>query len=173
MKELKKLMSEEKITNIPLIINNFSHEDSRGVIFKNFTKKIAFIEVFENTITFSKANSIRGLHYQTKDPQDKIVTVINGKIIDYCLDIRPNSATYGKLFEFILDNPKKSLVVPKGFAHGYYSIVDSFVSLLYSSETNNTGTGYYIFDFVDYKNNIIISDKDKNLPNFKLLNNNF
>ena len=65
---------------------------------------------------------MRGFHFQHKYPQAKFVTVIKGKIFDCVIDLRKNSKTFGKYFSIVLsDKNCKSLFIPKGFAHAYYS----------------------------------------------------
>ena len=55
--------------------------------------------------------------------QMKLVTVLEGKIIDICIDLRRNSPTFGKSFKILLsEKNKKSVLIPKGFAHGYLSL---------------------------------------------------
>ena len=99
-------------------------EDERGVFFEIFNRnkfnydaeKIVFIQ--EN-YSRSKKNVLRGLHFQNPNPQSKLITVLNGKILDVAIDIRPNSKTYGKVFSIELSKKNKtSLFIPKGFAHG-------------------------------------------------------
>ena len=69
----------------------------------------------------SKKNVLRGLHFQKKNPQAKLVTVAYGKIFDVAVDLRKNSKTFGKYFSIILsDNVGISIIIPEGFAHGFY-----------------------------------------------------
>lgn len=71
----------------------------------------------------SKQGVLRGLHFQKKYPQDKLVRVIKGEVYDVAVDLRKGSPTYGKYFGVILsDDNKKQFFIPKGFAHGYYVI---------------------------------------------------
>ena len=67
----------------------------------------------------SKRNVLRGLHMQTKKPQDKFLSVLKGRVLDIAVDLRKNSKTYGKHFKIILsDKNGRHLFVPRGFAHG-------------------------------------------------------
>ena len=69
-----------------------------------------------------KKNVLRGFHFNSKFPQAKFVTVIKGKILDYVIDLRRKSKTFGKSFSIVLsENNCKSLYIPEGFAHAYYS----------------------------------------------------
>ena len=67
----------------------------------------------------NKKNVLRGLHMQTKKPQDKFLSVLKGKVLDVAVDLRKSSKTYGKHFKIILSEKNgKHLFVPRGFAHG-------------------------------------------------------
>ena len=83
-------------------------------------------------MSYSKQNVIRGLHIQTKNPQGKFITVIQGKIFDVAVDLRINSKTFGKVFiNTLSENNSKSLYVPPGFAHGFCALDKD--CLLYTS----------------------------------------
>ena len=70
--------------------------------------------------SFSKKNTLRGLHLQRKKSQAKIITVVHGKILDVVVDLRKNSKTFGKHFAIkIEDKSDFSLFIPKNFAHGF------------------------------------------------------
>ncbi|UJF18547.1 dTDP-4-dehydrorhamnose 3,5-epimerase [Vibrio sp. SS-MA-C1-2] len=69
----------------------------------------------------SKKGILRGLHYQTKNTQGKLVRVISGKVFDVVVDIRKHSPTFGQwVGEILSAENKRQLWVPKGFAHGFY-----------------------------------------------------
>ena len=74
----------------------------------------------------SSKGVLRGLHFQKKKPQGKLVRVVSGKVFDVAVDIRKDSKTYGKWDSVILsgDN-KKQFWVPPGFAHGFLVLSDS------------------------------------------------
>jgi len=68
----------------------------------------------------SKKGVLRGLHFQKKYPQGKLVRVISGEVFDVAVDIRKNSPTFGKWYGVILsDKNKKQFYIPEGFAHGF------------------------------------------------------
>lgn len=101
--------------------------DDRGYFFESYKHQtmqdsgLNFEWVQDNEAKSSKG-ALRGLHYQLNPmAQTKLVRVVTGSALDVVLDIRPDSATYGQHFSIVLtaDN-KKQLLVPKGFAHGYY-----------------------------------------------------
>ena len=102
-------------------IKGINYSDKRGYfreIFKNnFFKNKNFIYW---CISSSKKNVLRGLHLQKKFQQDKLVSVIKGKIFDVVLDLRIKSKTYGKQYTIILSEKNSiSLFIPAGFAHGF------------------------------------------------------
>ena len=67
-----------------------------------------------------KKNVLRGLHFQKKKTQAKLLTVMQGKIFDVCVDLRKESKTYGKYFSIELSQKSEhSILIPAGFAHGF------------------------------------------------------
>ena len=84
---------------------------------------------------------LRGLHYQTRYPQGKLVRVLNGTAFDVAVELRKSSLTFGKWVGRILsDENKKMLWVPPGFAHGFY-VITQFVDFMYKC------TEYYVPEF--------------------------
>tara|TARA_Y100000590_G_scaffold463535_1_gene630541 strand:+ start:4049 stop:4585 length:537 start_codon:yes stop_codon:yes gene_type:complete len=114
------------------IIQQKKHGDPRGYLRETFIKKIInYDDLIFDYATTSKKNVLRGFHFQTKFQQAKFVTVLKGKILDYVIDLRKKSKTFGKTFKIILSEKNcKSLFIPRGFAHAYYSF-------------NNTNIIYY------------------------------
>ena len=81
-----------------LIIKSKVFSDNRG-FFKEVEKKQSFKTKFVfDCFSYSKKNTLRGLHLQTKNSQAKIITVVQGEILDVVVDLRKNSKTYGKYF---------------------------------------------------------------------------
>ncbi|MFK7779483.1 MAG: dTDP-4-dehydrorhamnose 3,5-epimerase [Gimesia sp.] len=77
----------------------------------------------QDNFSSSSAGILRGLHFQIKRPQAKLVFVAQGEILDVCVDLRKQSPTFGKSFSVILSAENhKQLFVPAGFAHGFYVI---------------------------------------------------
>ena len=104
--------------------------DVRGYFMETYNEK-DFHEAGINPVfvqdnqSSSLKNVLRGLHFQVKYPQDKLVRVISGEVFDVAVDIRPGSPTYGKWFGVILSaENKKQFFVPKGFAHGFLVLSD-------------------------------------------------
>jgi dTDP-4-dehydrorhamnose 3,5-epimerase len=107
--------------NGPMILKSKIYIDRRGyfkeVYRKNILKNLDF--PFD-IMSFSKKNALRGLHTQTVNPQAKIITVTQGKILDVAVDLRKNSKTFGKCVQVIIsDKDDFSFYIPKNFAHGF------------------------------------------------------
>ena len=111
-----------------LIYEKDTYKDKRGYFRELFLQK-HFNEKFPfDVMSYSKKNVIRGLHLQIRKSQAKLITVLKGKIYDVSLDCRKNSKTFGKYFSIILsEKENKSLLIPKGFAHGFCSLTDNVV----------------------------------------------
>lgn len=107
--------------------------DKRGFFYEMFQEnryRDAGIDVnfVQDNLSSSSKNVLRGLHYQTQNPQDKLVSVLVGEVFDVAVDIRPGSPTYGQWFGAILsDENHHQLFVPKGFAHGFYVLSDTAI----------------------------------------------
>ena len=103
-----------------LIIKTNIYNDNRG-FFKEIEKlKLLKKKFVFDCLSFSKKNTLRGLHFQRKKQQAKIITVAYGKILDVVVDLRKKSKTYGKHFSIEISyNSDFSLFIPRGFAHGF------------------------------------------------------
>ena len=100
-------------------------EDDRGY-FMEIYNQVRFEESGVNKVfvqdnhSYSVKGSLRGLHYQIKHPQAKLVQAIHGEIFDAVVDIRPGSVTFGKWQAVHLsDKNRRQLFIPAGFAHGF------------------------------------------------------
>lgn len=130
------------------IIDNFSIGDSRGRFTKIFEKDIYHkggidFSLNETFCSVSAKNVIRGLHFQIHNPQDKLVSVLQGIVWDVIVDLRMGSETFGKwtCCELSADN-HRAFYVPKGFAHGFLSLEDNSIMLyqcegVYDKETDS------------------------------------
>jgi dTDP-4-dehydrorhamnose 3,5-epimerase len=114
--------------NIPDIILIQPHVfgDHRGFFMETFRhdefrKNVAEVTFVQDNHSKSTQSILRGLHYQVKQPQGKLVRVISGEVFDVAVDIRKSSPFFGKWAGAILSaENKKMLWVPPGFAHGFY-----------------------------------------------------
>lgn len=101
-------------------------EDDRGFFFESFNQRV-FNKFLGREVVFvqdnqskSKKDVIRGLHYQIKNPQAKLIKVLKGSIFDVAVDIRKESKDFGKFVSTELnDENKNQLWIPEGFAHGF------------------------------------------------------
>ena len=116
-----------------------------------------------------KKNVLRGLHLQTKNSQEKFVSVLKGKILDVVIDLRRNSKTFGKHFKIILsEKNSKSLLIPSGFAHGFLGLENENIVLYsnnnYRSKANEIGINWNDQTLkINWPNKkFIISKKDRN-----------
>ena len=105
------------------IVKQKNNIDIRGSLRETHNEKILnFRKFIFEYCTTSKGKVVRGFHFQTKFQQAKYVNVIKGKILDYVIDLRKKSKTFGKTFKIILsDKNCLGLYIPEGFAHAYYS----------------------------------------------------
>jgi len=100
--------------------------DARGYFVETYNKNDFVeagidVEFVQDNQSASKQGVLRGLHFQKTYPQDKLVRCINGEVFDVAVDLRRNSATFGKWFGVVLSaENKKQFFIPKGFAHGFY-----------------------------------------------------
>lgn len=99
--------------------------DDRGYFMESYSKKEFFdaglkMEFVQDNESKSKRGVLRGLHFQTKCTQGKLVRVIKGEVFDVAVDLREGSPTYG-IWEgaFVSEENKKQFYVPEGFAHGF------------------------------------------------------
>ena len=157
------------------VIQSKIYKDSRGLFKENYKKKFLKNKNFIfGCMSKSNKNVIRGLHLQTKFPQEKYVSVLKGAIIDVILDLRKNSNTFGKHFKIILsDNNGKSIFIPHGFAHGFLGLKKE--NIVYYTCTNYRSRKHEIgllWNDKDLKikwpvKNPVISKKDKKNLKFK------
>lgn len=111
-----------------LIIETNVFTDLRGFFMETYNQKhyselnLTFVQ---DNFSHSQKGTLRGLHYQLKNPQDKLVCVLRGEIFDVAVDIRRSSKTFGKWFGAVLSSVNhKQILIPKGFAHGFCVLSD-------------------------------------------------
>ncbi|MBB5390104.1 MULTISPECIES: dTDP-4-dehydrorhamnose 3,5-epimerase [unclassified Herbaspirillum] len=113
--------------------------DSRGFFYESFNAR-RFLEetgidapFVQDNHSKSARNVLRGLHYQIRHAQGKLVRVIRGAVLDVILDIRRNSPTFGQWFSTVLSEENKlQLWIPPGFAHGF-SVLEDDTEFLYKT----------------------------------------
>ena len=120
-------------TEIPdlLIIEPKVFGDERGFFFESFSKKVfkeltgVGDEFVQDNHSRSTKGVLRGLHYQIKQPQGKLVRVVRGEVFDVAVDLRKSSETFGQWHGVHLSaENKRQFWVPPGFAHGFVVLSD-------------------------------------------------
>ena len=162
-----------------LIYNKESFKDNRGYFRELYIQKHFKTNFPFDVMSYSKKNVLRGLHLQQSNPQAKLITVLSGKVFDVCVDCRKNSKTFGKYFSIVLsEKENKSLLIPAGFAHGFYTLADNTILHYKCSKYRHAKSEIGIlWNDRDLKikwpiKKLIISKKDKknlNFRNFKKL----
>jgi dTDP-4-dehydrorhamnose 3,5-epimerase len=116
--------------------------DQRGFFLESYNER-AFAELgieerfVQDNHSSSRRNVLRGLHYQIKHPQGKLVRVVEGEIVDVAVDVRRSSPTFGRWEAVRLSgNNKRMLWIPVGFAHGF-RVISEIAQVLYKA------TDYY------------------------------
>lgn len=157
------------------------HKDNRGYFMESYNKlqfeQHGILNTFiqDNQSLSIDAGTIRGLHYQLAPfEQSKLVRVLNGEIFEVLIDLRKNSPTYKKWGSFhISAQNKKQLMIPKGFAHGFCTLVPN-TEVLYKVDNYYSPKYDRGILWDDPELNIewpvdkpILSEKDKNHPTFK------
>ncbi len=130
-----------------LIIEPKVFGDDRGFFFESFNKK-SFeessgikTEFVQDNHSKSSKGVLRGLHYQIKQPQGKLVRVVSGEVFDVAVDLRKSSDTFGRWVGAVLSaENKRQLWVPEGFAHGFV-VLSETAEFLYKT------TDYYAPDY--------------------------
>lgn len=179
-----------------LLIKPDLHEDERGYFYEVFNErefnektndKYDFHALQENE-SKSKAGVFRGLHFQNPPyEQAKLVRVLKGHVVDFAVDIRKNSPTFGKcVFADLTEENKHQFFVPRGFAHGFYVYSEEAVFEykcdnyynkesedgirwddqdieLFAFKTNGKHPSIWsVFDALNLLDHMILSEKDKN-----------
>jgi dTDP-4-dehydrorhamnose 3,5-epimerase len=122
-----------------LIIEPRVFGDERGFFYESFNQKgwkenTGLSNTFvQDNHSRSARNVLRGLHYQIKQPQGKLVRAIVGEVFDVAVDIRKSSPTFGKWVGFTLSAENKRIMwIPEGFAHGFV-VLSEFAEFLYKT----------------------------------------
>jgi dTDP-4-dehydrorhamnose 3,5-epimerase len=125
-------------TSLPgvLLLEPRIFNDDRGFFFESYHEKRAWdaglkVKFVQDNHSFSKQGTLRGLHYQLKNPQGKLVRVVTGEVFDVAVDIRQGSPTFGKWHGAYLSAKNyRQLYVPPGFGHGF-CVVSETADFLY------------------------------------------
>lgn len=156
-------------------------EDARGYFVETYNyrdfKEAGLDMVFvQDNQSGSSKGVLRGLHYQKKHTQGKLVRVLHGEVYDVAVDIRKGSKTYGQWYGVTLSAEKKNMFyIPEGFAHGFYVLSDTaeFSYKCTDFYDPSSEAGIFWNDAaigvkwpIPENETPLISEKDKLLPNF-------
>lgn len=163
------------------LIYPFFAPDERGYFMKTYERNI-FMENgidmgnAEDMTSYSKRGVLRGLHFQTKYSQDKLIRVYYGEVYDVAVDLRKDSPTFGKWEGFYLSGKNKlGLYIPSGFAHGYLALTEEVIFSYRCGQpyapSYDSGIVWNDKDLgvewpIDNEQNLIISSKDQGLQTF-------
>jgi len=143
-----------------LIIEPRVFGDERGFFFESFNQRrwqeATGLETpfVQHNHSASGKNVLRGLHYQIRQPQGKLVRVIAGEVFDVAVDLRKHSPTFGRwVGEYLSAQNKKQFWVPEGFAHGFL-VLSERAEFLYSA------TDYYA---PEHERAVLWSDPELNI----------
>jgi dTDP-4-dehydrorhamnose 3,5-epimerase len=147
---------QTKIPDVLLIEPRF-FEDERGFFYESYNQRVLgekanIVEHFvQDNHSGSTKNVLRGLHYQIKQPQGKLIKVVVGEVFDVAVDLRTSSKYFGQWVGIHLSaKNKQQLWIPTGFAHGFL-VVSEYAETLYKT------TDYYA---PEYERSILWSDPD-------------
>jgi len=130
--------------------------DARGFFYESYNRRALAplgidAEFVQDNHSKSAKNVLRGLHYQVRQPQGKLVRVVAGEVLDVAVDIRRGSTTFGKWVSFVLSAENKRMAwIPPGFAHGFLVRSES-AEFLYKT------TDYYA---PEHERSIVWNDPD-------------
>jgi dTDP-4-dehydrorhamnose 3,5-epimerase len=153
--------------------------DSRGAFFESYHKDIFAkngidVDFVQDNQSYSEAGVIRGLHLQLGSwAQGKLVRVVQGKVLDVVVDVRPGSVTFGQHASFVLDTQRcNMLYVPPGFLHGFATIDNAIFSYKCTNYYRKAAESGVIYNDpqlgIDWGiEQPLISDKDQQLPSFQ------
>jgi dTDP-4-dehydrorhamnose 3,5-epimerase len=159
-----------------LLLQPDVHADSRGFFMETYRQSVYLDAGI--TATFVQDNyshsciaTLRGLHYQLRRPQAKLVSVVWGEIYDVALDIRRGSPTWGQwVAQRLSDRNRCQLYIPPGFAHGFCVLSENADVMYKCSDYYDAGDDYGVqaldpLTAIDWPiENPLLSDKDRNLP---------
>ena len=156
--------------------------DSRGSFMETYESREfrdagLDMEFVQDNESWSRKGTLRGLHFQIRHPQGKLVRVVQGEVFDAVVDIRPESSTCGKWFGRILSGDNRiQMYIPTGFAHGFL-VLSGHARFLYKCTDyyHPEDQGGFLWKDPDIGvkwptegiGEFFLSEKDKKLPHFR------
>ena len=157
-------------------------DDARGYFFESYSERDFFdaglrMRFVQDNQSLSGRGVLRGLHFQTRRPQGKLVRAVSGRVYDVAVDLRYGSSTFGQYHGVILDSKRQNqFYIPQGFAHGFYVLSETAVFAYKCTDFYDPeGEGGIIWNdamiAVDWGSvapgaEMILSEKDTRHPNF-------
>ena len=170
-------------TEIPdvLILTPHLFGDARGFFLQTFqTAEYAAAGIVrtwvQDNLSRSCKHTVRGLHYQLRHPQAKLVSVVRGAVMDVVVDIRKGSPTFGKHVQVVLSEENRcQLFVPEGFAHGFKVLSDIADFTYKCADLYTPGDEYGILwndpalgiEWGIGEDEAVVSEKDRHHPTLK------
>lgn len=164
------------------IVHDTVFRDDRGYFFESFNRRTFFektgldINFVQDNQSRSEYGVVRGLHFQTGEhAQAKLVRVLEGKVLDVAVDLRPGSATFGKSFSLVLSaDSGTQLFVPRGFAHGF-AVLSEAATFFYKCDNyyNKASEGGIMYNDPDLSIDWQISPADCKVSAKDLVNQSF
>lgn len=162
------------------VIQSKCFGDDRGYFLETYQKdqfeeaglKYDFVQANQSK---SHKGVLRGLHFQTRKPQAKLVRVVEGEVYDVAVDLRKDSKTYGKYVGVVLSGEKHNMfMIPRGFAHGFVVLSDTAIFEYQVDDVYDPGyEGGIMYDDPEvniewpYQGELDLSEKDKKHPSLK------
>jgi len=118
-----------------LLLSRPVHTDNRGtyeVVWNREEMSVAGIgaDFVQDNLIKTRRGTLRGMHFQSRRPQGKLLTVLEGEVYEAAVDLRPDSPTFGRWEGFVLRaEENKSLWLPPGFAHGFLALSERVIYL--------------------------------------------
>lgn len=153
--------------------------DERGYFLESYREEWFInrgldVNFVQNNISRSSKGALRGLHYQIRNPQDKLVMVTQGEVLDVAVDIRKGSPTFGKfVIQHLSAENRHIMFIPRGFAHGFQVLTETadFAYKCSNYYDKDGERGLYFNDpeiGIPWETmELIVSQRDNELPNLK------
>ena len=172
---------EFKATSIQGVIEIFPRVfgDERGYFFESYQRALFVAngiteEFVQDNQSFSKKGVVRGLHLQRAPfAQGKLARVIQGRVLDVAVDVRPHSPTFGQFVAVELSTEKQNMLyIPPGFAHGFATLEDAIFCYKCTQLYDKASEGGILWNDptlgINWQiDSPIVSDKDQVLPTFE------
>ena len=165
-------------SNIPdiLVFEPTVYSDGRGYFMETWRQSVFDAQgidagFVQDNQSNSNRGTLRGLHYQLNRPQGKLARVVSGEVFDVAVDLRKSSAYFGQWVGVVLSaENRKQLLVPPGFAHGFYVLSESAELLYKCTEYYHPEDDHCLLwndeavaiDWPLLSSSPILSDKDRN-----------